>query len=63
MNVMMRSDNIPDVAVSATTWEYCSLAKLDQHIRTLQAARRWLANEESKRTVGVKGTTVSKEKK
>lgn len=63
MNVMMRSDNILDVAISATSLEYCGLEKLDRHIRTLQVARRWLVNEEAKRTVGVKGTTVSKEKK
>lgn len=43
MNVTMRSDDGPDVRIEAA--ECCNLQKLDQHIRTLQAARRWLVRE------------------
>jgi hypothetical protein len=42
MHVTLRSDDSPDVCVGT---EACNLAKLDQHIRTLQAARRWLLTE------------------
>ena len=44
MNVTLRSDNDPDVVLFASN-EICRLRALDQHIRTMQAARRWLAAE------------------
>jgi len=43
MRVTMRSDDAPDVGIEAN--EYVRLQKLGQHIRTLQAARRWLLRE------------------
>lgn len=49
MNVMLRSDNQPDVAIQQATWECCNLALLEQHIRTLQAARKWLLEEAHRR--------------
>lgn len=49
MNVLLRSDNNPDVGVEQTPWEFCTLEKLDQHIRTLQVARAWLIAERRRR--------------
>lgn len=43
MKVIMRSDNAPDVGIEAA--EYVNLEKLDQHIRTLHIARKWLFEE------------------
>lgn len=43
MRVTMRSDDSPDVGIEAN--EFVRLNRLDQHIRTLQTARRWLKNE------------------
>lgn len=43
MRVTMRSDDSPDVGIEAN--EFVCLNRLDQHIRTLQTARRWLKNE------------------
>lgn len=43
MQVTLRSDDNPDVLISAN--ESANLQKLDQHIRTLQTARRWLIRE------------------
>lgn len=43
MKITMRSDDNPDVMIEAT--EACDLRKLDERIRALQAARRWLARE------------------
>lgn len=49
MNVLLRSDSSPDVGVSAVQWEYMDLEKLDQHIRTLQAARAWLKRQQQEK--------------
>ena len=57
MKVIMRSDNQPDVGIEAT--EYVQLDRLDQHIRTLLVARRWLKRETDIRA----GTTKKKEPK
>jgi len=43
MNVTLRSDDSPDIRIEST--EFCDLAKLEQHIRTLQIARAWLIRE------------------
>lgn len=43
MIVTLRSEDCPDIGIQAN--EYVRLQKLDQHIRTLQTARRWLAKE------------------
>jgi hypothetical protein len=43
MQVTLRSDDSPDVIINAN--ECVRLLKLDQHIRTLQTARRWLIRE------------------
>jgi hypothetical protein len=42
MIVTLRSDDNPDTQVNGET---CNLARLDAHIRTLLAARRWLKKE------------------
>lgn len=49
--VLLRSDNAPDVAIAATQWEICDLQKLEQHIRTLQAARKWLIEQQKNKAV------------
>jgi hypothetical protein len=43
MQVTLRSDDAPDVVINAS--ETVGLQKLDRHIRTLQAAHRWLLRE------------------
>lgn len=43
MKVTLRSDDTPDVMIEANEW--VRLQKLDQHIRTLVTARRWLRKE------------------
>lgn len=43
MKVTLRSDDQPDVTLEAN--EACTLSRLDQHIRTLMTARRWLKKE------------------
>lgn len=43
MQVTLRSDDGPDVLIQAS--EAVRVQKLDQHIRTLQMARRWLVRE------------------
>lgn len=43
MKVTLRSDDAPDVMIEAN--EAVNLRKLDQHIRTLHTARRWLLHE------------------
>lgn len=43
MKVTMRSDDSPDVCIEAAG--YVNLERLDQHIRTLQVARKWLVAE------------------
>ena len=49
MNVLLRSDNSPDVGVTAVQYEWCNLEKLDQHIRTLLMARRWMKAEQARK--------------
>ena len=49
MLVLLRSDNAPDVGIAATQYEYCNIEKLDQHIRTLLAARRWMKAEQARK--------------
>jgi len=44
MQVTLRSDDSPDVLIVSGN-EVCSVSRLDQHIRTLQIARRWLLKE------------------
>lgn len=63
MQVLLRSQTDCDVAIAQNTWEYCDLKKLDMHIRALQMARKWLAQEMQLRTVAVKGTKIAKEEK
>ena len=48
MQVTLRSDDNPDVVLQ-TGQECCGLKRLDQHIRALQTARRWLAAEIKRR--------------
>lgn len=43
MRVTLRSDDSPDVLIEAN--EAVRLQKLEQHIRTLNTARRWLVRE------------------
>lgn len=55
MRVMLRSDSQPDVAIRAnkdSEWDYCTVTDLDQQIRTLQVARRWLAKELKRKQTG-----------
>lgn len=53
MKVMLRFDSAPDVCVYAGTeavrWESCNIDMLDQHIRTLQVARKWLLDEKKRK--------------
>lgn len=49
MNVILRSDQMPDVGVVQVTWEYCNIEQLEQHIRTLQTARKWLVEEKRRK--------------
>lgn len=49
VNIMLRSDDMPDVMIMAEAWETCTLERLDQHIRTLQAARKWLVEEQRRK--------------
>jgi hypothetical protein len=43
---MLRSDDNPDVQIFiGASGEACNIAKLDQHIRTLLTARRWMKKE------------------
>lgn len=57
MKVMLRSDSMPDVRIcsgapgEAPAWEDCTEERLQQHIRTLQTALKWV--QEQKR---IKGT-------
>lgn len=44
MQVTLRSDTIPDVKIE-TSGEACGLRMLEQHIRALQTAHRWLKKE------------------
>ena len=49
MNVTLRPDGFePDVYVVDGGHE-CNLAKLDKYIRALQAARKWLVEEQKRR--------------
>lgn len=45
MRVTLRSDNSPDVLLEQACDCCSTVAQLDQHIRALQAARRWLGKE------------------
>lgn len=49
MRVTLRSDDSPDVVLEHGA-EVCGIQKLDQHIRTLQTARRWLVRERRLKT-------------
>lgn len=44
MKVTLRLDDSPDIVLEHGA-EVCNIQKIDQHIRTLQAARRWLIRE------------------
>lgn len=56
MRVMLRSDKSSDILIhinqdcaKSGIWESCSLELLDQHIRTLQTARKRLVAEQAKK--------------
>ncbi len=44
MRITLRSEEAPD-AYLESTGEPCNLKRLEQHIRTLVAARNWLKRE------------------
>lgn len=50
MRVMLRSDKNPDVLISidstTSSWDPCTVAQLEQHIRVLNIAKEWLLSEQ-----------------
>jgi len=58
VNVTLRSGDNPDIRI--TIDQYCNLTMLDQHLRALQAARRWLVKERALRREVVKQAAKTK---
>ena len=48
MKVTMLSEERPRIYI-LSNGEYCDLDRVDQHIRALQVARRWLVTETERR--------------